>query len=408
MPLTNLQIKNISPRSKDFWLSDEKGLRLLIKANGSLYWRMKYRFHGKQKTLAIGIYPEVGLKEARLAREKARLQLAEGIDPNEEKQRIKREEALDGGEVFSDLAKQWWEHQKGTWVEGHALRVWNRLETNCFSELDKRPIDKIRPQDILLTIRKIEERDALDVAARTLQDVRRVFRYGVQTGVLTNNPAGDLTGVLKARQSQHRASLPIAELGQFLNDLRGYETRGRLLTQLALELLVLTFVRPGEVRGAMWSEIDIEEKLWRIPAERMKMKTPHLVPLSTQAIAIFEEARPISCNYELVFPSERNRNEPISDNTMRRAVFRLGYDGSNKGKSRVTPHGFRANASSVLNERGFNADAIERQLSHMERNKVRAAYMHHANFLDERREMMQWWADYLDEEAGKAIQHRLD
>jgi len=179
-----MQIKNISPSATDQWLSDEKGLRLLIKPNGSCYWRMKYRFHGKQKTLAIGIYPEISLKEARIARDKARLLLAENIDPNEDKRRIKREEALDGGEAFSNVAKEWWEHQKGTWDETHANRVWRRLEKNANPALDKRPFDKIRPQDILEVVRDIEKRDALDVASRTLQDIRRVFRYSVQMGKL--------------------------------------------------------------------------------------------------------------------------------------------------------------------------------------------------------------------------------
>ena len=408
MPLTTMQIQRFSPRKKDHWLSDEKGLRLLIKPNGSRYWRMKYRFQGKQKTLALGVFPEVGLKDARLARDKARLKLAEGIDPNEEKQRLIREQALDGGEAFSAIAKEWWEHQKGTWVKGHANRVWSRLEKNSFAELDKRPFDNIRPQDILYTLRKIEERDALDVAARTLQDIRRVFRYAVQTGRLAHNPASELSGVLKARQSEHRASLPNRELGQFLSDVRQYKKHGRLLTQIALELLVLTFVRPGEVRGARWDEFDFKEKLWRIPAERMKMRTEHLVPMSEQVVALIKEAQPISSQYELVFPSERDRDEPLSDNTMRRAIFRLGYEGKTKGKSRCTPHGFRANASSILNEKGFNADAIERQLSHIQRNKVRAAYMHHAQFLDERREMMQWWADYLDGELQKFMKHHSD
>ncbi len=396
MPLTTMQIKNFSPSATDQWLSDEKGLRLLIKPNGSCYWRMKYRFHGKQKTLAIGIYPETSLKDARIARDKARLLLAENIDPNEDKQRIKREQALDGGEAFSNIAKEWWEHQKGTWDETHASRVWRRLEKNANSELDRRPFDKIRPQDILQVVKNIEERDALDVAARTLQDIRRVFRYSVQMGKLTYNPASDLTGVVKTRRVKHRASLPNNELGQFLQDLHEYKNRGRLLTQLALHLLILTFVRPGELEGARWDEFDLKEKLWRIPAERMKMNDAHLVPLSDQAITVLKEIEPITGQYELVFPSEKDRTQSMSNGTLRLAMFRMGYDGKTTGKSRATPHGFRANASSIMNEKGFNPDAIERQLSHVERNKVRAAYMHHAQFLDERREMMQWWADWLD------------
>ncbi len=398
-----MQIKSFLPQSTDQWYSDERGLRLLIKPNGSCYWRMKYRFHGKQKTLALGVFPEVSLKDARIARDKARLQIAEGVDPNEDKQRIKREEALDGGEAFSNIAKQWWEHQKGTWDESHAVRVWRRLEKNANSELDRRPFDKIRPQDILQTIRDIEQRDALDVAARTLQDIRRVFRYAVQMGKLSYNPASDLTGVVKTRRVTHRASLPNSELGQFICDLRQYKTRGRLLTQLALELLTLTFVRPGELEGARWDEFDFADKLWRIPAERMKMNTAHLVPLSDQAISILREIEAITHQYSLVFPSEKDRNQSMSNGTLRLAMFRMGYDGKTKGKTRATPHGFRANASSIMNEKGFNADAIERQLSHVERNKVRAAYMHHAQFLDERRKMMQWWADHLDTEVEQVM-----
>jgi len=393
-----MEIKNSSPREQDYWLSDEKGLRLLVKANGARYWRLKYRFAQKQKTLALGVYPDVSLKEARLARDKARLQVAEGVDPGQKRQKEKQALQHDG-EAFSVLAKEWFEHQRGTWADGHATRLWNRLESNSFAEFDKIRLDDITPKDVVRIIRKIEARDALDVAARTLQDVRRVFRYGVQTGRLTHNPAGDMAGVLKARPTKHRASLPRQELGQFLRDVQGYHKQGRLLTQIALQLLVYTFVRPGEVYGARWNEFDIEDRIWRIPPERMKMKSGHLVPLSTQVLAFLEEARPITEQYELIFPSERDRRDPISNNTLRRAIFRMGYDGETVGKSRATPHGFRANASSILNEQGFNPDAIERQLSHIERNKVRAAYLHHAQYLDERRVMMQWWADFLVGEA---------
>lgn len=213
MALNTLQIKNAEIRQKDCWLSDEKGLRLLVKASGAKYWRMKYRFNRKQKTLALGVYPDVGLKEARLARDRARLKIAEGIDPNLEKKEAKRQKLLSDGLLFSIVAEEWWNNQKGTWTEDHAKRVWIRLRDNSFKELDIKPIDQIQPQDVLFVIREIETRGALDVAARVLQDVQRVFRYAVQTGKLTFNPANDLTGVLKARKTQHRASLPIDELG---------------------------------------------------------------------------------------------------------------------------------------------------------------------------------------------------
>lgn len=309
--------------------------------------------------------------------------------------------------LFSVLATEWWEHHKDTWTERHADTIWRRLRDNTFKDFDSIPLNKIKPQDVIATIRVIEARGSLDVAGRILQDIRRVFSYGVQLGRLDHNPATDLKGILKPYKSQHRASLPIDELGQFVLDVRRYEEQGRLLTQLALQMLMLTFVRPGELRKSTWKEFDFEKRLWRIPAERMKMGTEHLVPLSDQVLEIIGQVQPISGRYGLLFPSEKNRGVPMSDNTMRRAMFRLGYEGKTPGKSRATPHGFRANASSVLNEHGFHADAIERQLSHMERNNVRAAYTHHAQYLDDRHKMMQWWADYLDEAARKEQAKRV-
>lgn len=398
MSLTALQIKNLIAQPKDYWMSDEKGLRLLVKANGSKYWRMKYRFDGKQKTLALGIYPDVSLKDARIARDRARLQLVENIDPNQAKQALRDKDKA----FFSALALEWWNQYKETWTKEHANRVWKRLEDNAFSILDKKSIEKIKPPDILQALRVIETRNALEVASRVLQDIKRVFRYGVQTGKLQTNPASELTGVLKVRKVTHRASLPNKELGQLLVDLESYHKQGRLLTKLALKLLVYTFVRSGELRGARWDEFDLENSVWRIPADRMKMKTEHLVPLSHQAIVIIQELKPITSQYILLFPSETNNQNPMSDNTMRRAMHRMGYDGNTPGKSKGVPHGFRANASSILNEQGFNPDAIERQLSHLERNGVRAAYIHHARFMDERMQMMQWWADYLDTQKIKA------
>lgn len=396
MALTDIQIKKSKATDKDLWLADEKGLRLLIKVSGQKYWRLKYRFHGKQKTLAIGVYPGVSLKTARSLVIDAKRLVAEGIDPSEKKKRDKQRATIEIEHSFELQAKEWWQHQRGTWTDGHADRVWTRLRDNTFKMIGRRPITEITPQDVIAIIRAVERRGALDVAGRVLQDIRRVCRYSVQTGRLAYNPAVELSDILKARKTSHRASLPREELPKFLRALAGYSNQGRLLTRLAIELLVLSFVRPGELRGARWQEFDIEEKVWRIPGERMKMGTDHIVPLSRQSLAIIKQLEPISGSHELVFPSERSRNRPMSDNTMRSAIFKLGYDGSEVGKTKATPHGFRATASSILNEQNFNPDAIERQLSHMERNGVRAAYTHHARYLDERTTMMQWWADYLD------------
>ena len=255
------------------------------------------------------------------------------------------------------------------------------------------------------TIRKIEARGALDVANRVKQSIAAVCRFAVQRGIALQNPASDLDGLVKQRKVQHRASLPREELPVFLTALDTYGQRGRLLTQLAIRLLVLTFVRSGELRGARWSEFDFNAGLWRIPARRMKMDNEHLVPLSDQSLDVLEQLKPLTGQFRLIFPSERNRNRPMSDNTMRRAIFYLGYDGHHKGKSKAVPHGFRATASSILNESGFNPDAIERQLAHKESNSVRAAYIYHARYLDERRTMMQWWADYLDslQRSGEVV-----
>tara|TARA_R110000822_G_scaffold60287_2_gene150162 strand:- start:19322 stop:20533 length:1212 start_codon:yes stop_codon:yes gene_type:complete len=393
--LTDVAVRQAQSRERDYKLSDGGGLYLLVKTNGTKCWRYDYRYGGKRKTLAIGTYPVITLKAARKTLAEAKTQLVCNIDPAQEKQRQRRDTVIEQGSLFSALAEEWWEHQKGTWKEEHARRVWARLRDDALPALGNRSITEIQPQDIIAVIRKIERRDALDVASRVLQDIRRICRYAVQTGRLSNNPAIDLSGVLKGRKLKHHDSLPREELPQFLKALENYHERGRLLTKLAIKLLVLTFVRSGELRGAKWGEFDIDEKVWRIPAERMKMKTDHLVPLSDQSIAVINQVRPIAGQYELVFPSERNRHNPMSDNTMRKAVFNMGYDGKTPGKSKAVPHGFRATASSILNEEGFNPDAIERQLSHMERNGVRAAYTHHARYLEDRIKMMQWWADYL-------------
>jgi integrase len=408
MPLTDVQVRQAKAKLKDYWLTDEKGLRLLVKPNGSKYWRLKYRFLDKQKTLAIGVYPAVSLKEARESTIEAKRQLAQGVDPSLLRKNEKQGVRINAQNSFASLAKEWWEHQKGTWKQDHANRVWGRLENDVLPYLGSQPIAEIHPQAIISVIRKIESRDALDVAARALQDIGRVCRYAVQTGRLTQSPATELQGILKRRKTSHRDSLPREELPGFLNALDKYHEQGRLLTQLAIQLLVLTFVRSGELRGARWEEFNFETRVWRIPGDRMKMNTDHLVPLSSQAIDIIEQIQLVTGQYDLVFPSERNRHQSMSDNTMRRAIFKLGYDGKTADKSKAVPHGFRATASSILNEEGFNPDAIERQLSHQERNGVRAAYTHHARYMDDRITMMQWWADYLDQIRSTSHKTALD
>ena len=375
---------------------------MLVDRRGYKYWRLDYRFRGKRKTLALGVYPHVSLKDARERRREARIHLEQGKDPNEVR---KEEKRIKQANRFEDVAYQWWKHSKDIWTLNHAARVLKRLEDNAFKDLGNLSIDEITPKQIIATIRKIEARGALDVASRVLQAINATCRYAVQHGIATSNPASELSGIVKKRKVQHRASLPREELPEFLRALETYSDQGRKLTQRAIKLLVLTFVRSGELRGARWEEFDFENRLWRIPAVRMKMRNEHLVPLSHQAMELVDLLKDMTRKYNLVFPSERDRFREMSDNTMRKAIFKMGYDGNTEGKSKAVPHGFRATASSILNEAGFNPDAIERQLAHVERNSVRAAYIHHARYLGERRKMMQWWADYLDEMriTGKVI-----
>ena len=402
MALNNTQIKAAKPGARDYKMADGSGMYLLVKANGSKYWRLDYRFRGKRNTLALGVYPQVSLKKAREKQRRARMHLENDRSPSEVRKEEKRAMQVDD---FEAVARRWWEHCKDTWTPKHAVRVLRWLESNVFRDLGNLYIDEITPKKVIAVIQKIEARGALDMANRVKQTISAVCRYAVQQGIANSNPAGDLDGIVRQRKVRHWASLPREELPQFLKALETYNDRGRMLTQYAIKLLLLTFVRSGELRGARWEEFDLEDKVWRIPANRMKMRNEHLVPLSRQAMEVIELLQGMTGKYDLVFPSERDRSREMSDNTMRRAIFKLGYDGTVKGKSKAVPHGFRATASSTLNETGFNPDAIERQLAHKERNSVRAAYTYHARYLDERRKMMQWWADYLDEMrvSGKVI-----
>ena len=393
MSLTAIQIKEAKASQKDYKLSDAEGMYLLVKSNGNKYWRLDYRFAGKRKTYAMGVYPQVSLKQARESRFNAKMLLSEGKDPSQIERESKRHSSVP---TFEEIALRWWHHEKDKWKPNHADRVIKRLKDNSFATLGRQSADKISPLQVIAVIKKIEGRGALDVANRVKQSIKAVYRFAIQHGIVMTNPAGDLDGIVKSRKVVHRPSLPKNELPLFLHSLEGYSSKGRVLTKLSIKLLVLTFVRSLELRGAKWEEFDFEDKLWRIPAERMKMNVEHLVPLSTQAVDVLNQIRVITGRYDLLFPSEVNRNKTMSDNTMRKAIFRMGFDGQTHGKSKAVPHGFRATASSILNEEGFNPDAIERQLAHQERNGVRAAYTHHARYMPERERMMQWWADFLD------------
>lgn len=387
MALTDVAVKQAKAKEKAYKLSDGAGLYLLINPNGSKYWRLKYRHAGKEKVLALGVYPEVKLAEARAKRDAARKQISNGLDPVAIKRDWKRKKKAQAENAFEKVAREWFSQQKESWSPEHAKRVLSSLQNDIFPVLGTRPINEITAPEVLDVIRRIEQRGAIDVASRALQRTKAVFRYAVQTGRTEQNPASDLAGALKTRKVKHRAALTRSDLPEFLEKLDQYS--GQPITKLALRMILLTFVRTNELRGAQWKEFDLDRAEWRIPAERMKMDTPHIVPLSRQVIGVLKELEPLTGRFELLFPSQTNIKKPISENTLLYAMYRMGYH------KRATVHGFRATASTILNESGFHHDAIERQLAHIERNKVRAAY-HRSEYMEERRNIMQWWADFLD------------
>lgn len=391
--LTDPKIRQAKAADKPYKLFDGGGLFLLVQPGGSKLWRLKYRFSGKEKLLAIGSYDKgVSLKKAREERDKARNQLVEGIDPGASKRKEKRDEREQSENTFRAIALNWAETCGASWTESHRARVVASLEADAFSALGDLPIKEITPRMVLGVIRSVESRGALDVASRVLQRTSAVFRYAIQTGRSSYNPAADMKGVLKTRKVEHRSAISQGELPDFLKKLDSYS--GYPITKLALRLIVLTFVRTGELRGARWEEFDVDQREWRIPAERMKMRSPHIVPLSPQALAIVEELRLLTGHSDLLFPSQRDQGKPISENTLLYALYRLGYH------KRATVHGFRALASTILNETGLRPDVIERQLAHVERNKVRAAY-HRSEYLEERQKMMNWWGSCIESMANK-------
>ncbi len=391
--LTAVQVRNAKPKSKPYKLIDGHGMFLHIAKSGKKTWRYRYRVVGKESTFVIGEYPQISLEQARAARTAAREQVKEGINPSryrrEKKQTIiKEEEAARDIQknTFEFIALEWIEQQRERWSREHANAVLATLKADAFPSIGSMPIDTIIPPMVLQVVRNIENRGAFEIAHKVLQRINAVFRYSVQTGRITYNPAADMKGVLKNRKVIHRAALTQKDLPEFLQTL----ARGDIhnITRLALQFTILTAARSGETRGATWNEMDLEEKLWKIPGKRMKMDSSHIVPLSKQAVAVVERIGKLYGKNGLVFPGVRDNSKQLSENTMLYALYRIGYH------SRATVHGFRATFSTIANESGFDGDVIEKALAHEERNRVRAAY-HRSEYLEQRRELMQWWADLL-------------
>jgi integrase len=406
MPLSDTFLRNAKPAEKPWKKSDGGGLFILVSPKGKCVWRLAYRFAGKQQTLSLGEYPFVGLADARKAREAAKAHLANGVDPGEAPRREKHAVRVALKTSFEYIAREWHYAQRPRWTEGHAGRVIRRLERDIFPRLGERPIIGIEPPELLAVLQQVEKRGALDIAKRLREHCSQIFRFAIASGRAKRDPCADLKGALIAKpREQHFAAMPRAELPGFLRALDHYG--GDLLTRLALKLIILTWVRTKELRLAEWCEfegLDGDKPLWRIPAEKMKVKgrNDHLVPLPRQAVDILKQLYPITGHSPFLFPSG-GKQDCMSENTMIYALYRMGYH------TRATVHGFRRVASTTLNEEGFHPDWIERQLAHDEANKVRAAY-NSAQYLPGRREMLQWYADHLDEvkEKRKPVTHGLE
>ncbi|MCS2152171.1 integrase arm-type DNA-binding domain-containing protein [Scandinavium goeteborgense] len=407
MALTDAKIRAAKPDEKPYKLADSGNMHLLVHPNGSRYWRLRYRHLGKEKTLALGQYPEVSLSEAREKRDNARKLISQGIDPCEQKRAKKA--APEATNTFELVARQWHKSNK-KWSETHSEKVLKSLEGHVFPYIGSREITTLGTPDLLVPVKAAEAKEIYEIASRLQQRITAVMRYAAQSGIITYNPAVDMAGALTTVKRQHRPALSLNRIPELLTRLDAY--KGQILTTLATKLTLLIFIRSSELRFARWPEIDFEKAMWTIPPARKpipgvkhshrgaKMGTPHLVPLSRQSLEILRMIQTISGEHELIFTGDHNPWKPMSENTVNNALRLMGYD----TKVDVCGHGFRAMACSSLIESGlWSKDAVERQMSHQERNGVRAAYIHKAEHLDERRLMLQWWADFLDANRQEAV-----
>lgn len=400
--LTVVKIRAAKPKAKPYKLADGHGLYFHVAKSGKRTWRYRYKIAGKESTFTLGEYPLLSLEQARNARMEARELVKDGKNPAHErraerKTTIKKEESTRKVKenTFESIALEWVDLQRERWSEPHANAVLATLKADAFPILGSLPVDTITPPMVLQVVRNIESRGSLEVAHKVLQRISATFRYAVQTGKSTYNPAAEMKGVLMSRKVAHMTALTFDDLPDFLKNLTNGDIH--VTTKLALQFTILTAARSGETRGATWDEINLEEKLWKIPAERMKMDSPHTVPLSKQAVAILERVGKLYGKTGFVFPGIRQGSTQLSNNTMLYALYRLGYH------SKATVHGFRATFSTIANESGFEGDVIEKALAHEQRNRVRAAY-HRSEYLEQRRELMQWWGDLLQQlEYGAEI-----
>ncbi|KHT22162.1 tyrosine-type recombinase/integrase [Pectobacterium carotovorum] len=398
MPLTDVKVRSAKPEDKAYKLTDGEGMHLMVHPNGSKYWRLQYRFDGKQKTLALGVYPEITLSEARQRRDEAKRQIATGIDPSEQKKVDKQLRQTLVDNTFKAIALEWHEYKRPNWSKGYAEDLMEAFENDIFPDIGKRPVAEIKPLEMLTSLRKLEKRGVLDKLRKIRQACNQVFRYAIVTGRAENNPASELASALPPPKATHYPHLLPDELPDFLRALSTYS--GSKVTQLATRILMLTGVRTIELRQAEWKEFDFEKGLWEVPKERMKMRRPHLVPLSDQVIDALRQLHAITGRYNLVFPGRNDITKPMSEASINQVLKRIGYHG------KATGHGFRHTMSTILHEQGYNTAWIELQLAHVDKNTIRGTY-NHAQYLEQRRGMLQWYGDFIDglehEDARKVV-----
>lgn len=397
MKLTARQIEASKPKDKAYKLSDGGGMYLEVAPNGSKYWRMKYRYAGKEKRLALGVYPSISLAQARAKREEAKRILALGDDPSLVKKAEKREKESQINNSFEKITLEWHDYKKPNWSQGYADDLLEAFQKDIFPYIGKTSITEIKPLDMLEVLRKLEKRGVLDKLKKIRQACSQVFRYAIVTGRAEYNPASELTGALSTPKAKHFPHLNVNELPEFLQALS--VCSGSKITKIATKLLMITGVRTIELRAAEWIEIDFDKAIWEIPKERMKMRRPHMVPLSTQALELFKEIQTLTGRFKYVFHGRNDSSKPMSEAAINQVIKRIGYDG------RATGHGFRHTMSTILHEQGYNSAWIETQLAHVDKNSIRGTY-NHAQYIDGRREMLQWYADYMDSlENGDNVIH---
>jgi len=388
--LTSTKINSLKPKEKPYKTADAHGLYIDVRPTGAKFWRQKYRYNKVEKLLSHGKYPVVSLAEARKLRDEAIKLLSQGIDPS----KAKRQAKASLGNTFGRVAKEWFDQKSINWKPIHSDKVWRQMEADLLPYLKDEPIDKISPTDLLEVLRRVEARGALDVASRLRQRCEGVFKLAILTERAESNPATQLVGVLKTKKVKHLNALDYKELPEFFTRLEAFESHHVVKT--AVKMIAHTFIRSKELRLTPWSEIDFEERMWTIPVDRMKGDGDHLIPLTEPVINLLQELHAYNGHREFVFASPQRPKQPISTNAMIQVLYRMGY------KGKATIHGFRTTASTYLNESGYNPDAVERQLSHAERNKVRAAY-NRSEYITERTKILHDWSQFLDSCSSKVV-----